>query len=163
MSMSTSQTFRSWVVIFHLRWPMPFLSLSLYSTTGRVPRMNVSFWGSGDSKLIKQGYILERLKSSFTKFYCRYGDLILQYVVSLSRMLNDNLTLDQLQWPPNRSGFPPISWPWYRAWLSTNFDWFPWSICNGCMTTGNAYPCGYLVPCPLWGLTYAPIGDTSFT
>ena len=33
------------------------------------------------------------------KFYGRYGDLIQQYDVSLSRMLNDILTLDQLQWP----------------------------------------------------------------
>ena len=49
------------------------------------------------SKLLKQGYIVERLKSSFRKFYGRYGDLIHQYEVSLSRILNDILTLDQLQ------------------------------------------------------------------
>ena len=28
------------------------------------------------SKLLKQGYLVERLKSSFRKFYCRHGDLI---------------------------------------------------------------------------------------
>ena len=28
------------------------------------------------SKLLKQGYLVERLKSSFKKFYGRYGDLI---------------------------------------------------------------------------------------
>ena len=39
------------------------------------------------SKLLKQGYLVERLKSSFRKFYGRYGDLIQQYEVSLSRML----------------------------------------------------------------------------
>ena len=66
------------------------------------------------SKLLKQGYLTERLKSSFRKFYGRYGDLIQQYEVSLSRMLNDILILDQ-QWLPNQSDFPPISWPWYRA------------------------------------------------
>ena len=38
------------------------------------------------SKLLKQEYLLERLKSSFRKFYGRYGDLIQQYEVSLSRM-----------------------------------------------------------------------------
>ena len=54
------------------------------------------------SKLLKQGYLVERLKSSFRKFYDRYGDLIQQYEVTLSRMLNDILTLDQ-QWLPNRS------------------------------------------------------------
>ena len=59
------------------------------------------------SKILKQGYLVERLKSSFRKFYGRYGDLIQQYVVSLSRMLNDILTLDQ-QWLPNRSDFPTI-------------------------------------------------------
>ena len=83
------------------------------------------------SKLLKQGYLVERLKSSFRKFYGRYGDLIQQYEVSLSRMLNDILILDQ-QWLPNQSDFPPISWPWYRAWPSPNYEWFPWSICNGC-------------------------------
>ena len=49
------------------------------------------------SKLLKQGFLVERLKSSFRKFYGRYGDLIQQYEVTLSRnsMLNDILTLDQ--------------------------------------------------------------------
>ena len=47
------------------------------------------------SKLRKQGYLVERLKSSFRKFYGRYGDLIEQYEVTLSRMLNDILTLDK--------------------------------------------------------------------
>ena len=29
-------------------------------------------------------------------------------------------------------------WP---AWPSPNYEWFPWSICNGCgMPVGNAYP-----------------------
>ena len=83
------------------------------------------------SKLLKQGYLVERLKSSFRKFYGRYGDLVEQYGVTLSRMLNDILTLDQ-QWPPYQSDFPPISWPLYRAWPSQNYEWFPWSICNGC-------------------------------
>ena len=83
------------------------------------------------SKLLKQGYLVERLKSSFRKFYGRYVDLVEQYEVTLSRMLNDILTLDQ-QWLPYQSDFPPISWPLYRAWPSPNYDWFPWSICNGC-------------------------------
>ena len=29
----------------------------------------------------------------------------------------------------------------------TDYEWFPWSICNGCgMPAGNAYPSGHLVP-----------------
>ena len=37
-----------WVVIFYLRQPMAFLSLSLYYTPGLAPRMNVLFWEPGD-------------------------------------------------------------------------------------------------------------------
>ena len=104
------------------------------------------------SKLLRQGFLVERFKSSFRKFYGRYGDLIQQYEVSLSRMLNDILTLSQ-QWLPNRSDFPLSSWPWYRAWHSPNYEWFTWSICNGCgMPSGNAYPSRHLVPSPVLGL-----------
>ena len=38
------------------------------------------------SKLLRQGYVKERLKSSLRKFYGRYGDLIKHYEVSLSQM-----------------------------------------------------------------------------
>ena len=48
------------------------------------------------SKLLKQGYLVVRLKSSFRKFYGRFGDLIQQFEVSFSRMINGILTLDQL-------------------------------------------------------------------
>ena len=65
-----------------------------------------------DHKGIK--YLAERLKSSFRNFYGRYGGLIQQYEVSLSRMLNDILILDQ-QWLSNQSDFPQISWHGYRA------------------------------------------------
>ena len=35
----------------------------------------------------------------------------------------------------------------------TDYEWFPWSICNGCgMPAGNAYHSGHLVPSPYWGL-----------
>ena len=36
------------------------------------------------SKLLKQGYVVERLKSSFRKFYGRYWDLIKKYEVTLT-------------------------------------------------------------------------------
>ena len=83
------------------------------------------------SKLLKQGYLVERFKSSFRKFYGRYGDLIQQYEVTLSRMLNNILTLDQ-QWLTDRWDFPPTSWPLYRTWPSPNYEGFPWRISNGC-------------------------------
>ena len=47
------------------------------------------------SKLLKQGYLVKCLKSSFKKFYGRYGDLIQHYEVSLPRMLYNIPTLDQ--------------------------------------------------------------------
>ena len=37
-------------------------------------------------KLLGQGYVMERLKSSLKTFYGRYGDLIKHYEVSLSKM-----------------------------------------------------------------------------
>ena len=43
------------------------------------------------SQLLEQWYLKERLKSSLKKIYGRYGDLIKQYEVPLSQMLNDIL------------------------------------------------------------------------
>ena len=54
-------------------------------------------------KLVKRGYLVERMKSSFRKFYGRYGDLIQQYEVSLFRMSREC---------------------WTTFWISTNSD-FP--------------------------------------
>ena len=35
----------------------------------------------------------------------------------------------------------------------TDYEWFPWSICNGCdMPAGNTYPSGHLVPSSIVGL-----------
>ena len=50
------------------------------------------------NKLLEQGYVKERLKSSLRKFYGRYGDLIKQYGVSLSQVLSDILWPDHMQW-----------------------------------------------------------------
>ena len=43
------------------------------------------------NKLLEHGYVKERLKSSLSKFYSRYGVLIKQCEVFLSQMLNDIL------------------------------------------------------------------------
>ena len=53
------------------------------------------------NKFLEQGYVKERLKSSLRKFYGRYGDVIKQYGISLSQMLNDILWPDQIQWQPS--------------------------------------------------------------
>ena len=45
----------------------------------------------------------------------------------------------------------------------TDYEWFPWSICNGGgMPVGNAYPSGHLVPSLILGLANAPIVETKF-
>ena len=49
------------------------------------------------NKILGQGYVKERLKSSLRKFYGRYGDLTKQYEVPLSRMLQDILDDDHIQ------------------------------------------------------------------
>ena len=94
------------------------------------------------SKLLKQGYLVERLKSSFRKFYGRYGDLIQQYEVSLSRMLNDILILDQ-QWLPNNfvTLIPSLTF--------TDYEWFSWS--SGCQQGTLTLPDTWFRP-PLWDL-----------
>ena len=161
---STSQTFRSCEVIFNLRWPIAFLFQNLYDTSGIAPRMNVVFLGPGDFPVSysNKDTFLERLKSSFGKFNGRYGDVIQQYEVSLSRTVIDILTLHQ-QWLPIRSAFPSISGPWYQAWPSPKYWWFPWSICKGLgMLAGNAYSSWHIVPTPFLGFPCAPIVETIF-
>ena len=67
------------------------------------------------NKLLEQGYVKGRLKSSLRKFNGRYGDLIKQYEVSLSQMLNDILWSDHIQWQP------PTDQNLYRTRLFTEF------------------------------------------
>ena len=59
-------------------------------------------------------------------------------------MLNDILILDQ-QWLPNQSDFPPISWPWYRAWPSPIMSGF-----RGAFATGAACQQGTLTLPDTW-------------
>ena len=93
ISISISQIFCSWVAIYQLRPPMTSLSCSLYDMLGLAPRMNFFILRATrlSNKLLEKGYVKERLKSSMKKFYGRYGDIIKQYEVPLSRMLNDIL------------------------------------------------------------------------
>ena len=63
------------------------------------------------NKLLGQGYVKERLKSSLRKIYCRYGDLTKQYEVPLSQMLHDILDDDHIQWHPPSIGHYTNFWP----------------------------------------------------
>ena len=85
------------------------------------------------SKLLGQGYVMERLKSSLRKFYGRYGDLIKHYEVSLSQMLHDTIYNDTLNW----SDITPICELITELDFITDFDlitkfWrFPFYIATG--------------------------------
>ena len=52
------------------------------------------------NKLFQQGYAKELLRSSLRKLYGRYGDLIKQYEVPLSWILNDILWPGNIHWQP---------------------------------------------------------------
>ena len=147
ISISTSYTFRSWVVINIPSSPAYGVFISQLIRYARACSSYECFILRArrlSSKLLKQGYLAERLKSSFRKFYGRYGDLIQQYEVSLSRMLNDIPILNQ-QWLPNQSDFPPISWLSYRAWPSLIMSGF-----HGAFATGVACQQGTLTLPDTW-------------
>ena len=104
------------------------------------------------NKLLGQGYVKERLKSSLRKFYGRYGDLTKQYEAPLS----PNVTRHSGWWPHTLT--PSIDRTLHQfltitdLYLITEFDFlpncarFPQNICNGCgMPTEDAYSSGHLV------------------
>ena len=114
-------THRSWVVIFHLRWHVAFLFLSLYDTPRFSPLFFILTAGRLSSKLLK------------TRIPCWTLEIVIQEVLwsilgsysaiwSLPFTLNGILILVQSQRLSNRSDFSPIPWPWYGAWLSPNYE-----------------------------------------
>ena len=135
-----------WFQYFHIT-NFPFLSINIPSSPvyGVFISQLIRYTGACSSyecfilrarrlssKLFKQGYLVERLKSLFRKFYGRYGDLIQKYEISSHECWMTFWPLTSYSDFPNRSYFPPISWPWYRTWTSPNYEWFPRSISNGC-------------------------------
>ena len=76
-------------VLSHSAYGMPGARSSYECFIRRAARLS--------SKLLGQGYVMERLKSSLRKFYGRYGDLIKNYEVSLFQMLHDILGHDHTQ------------------------------------------------------------------
>ena len=85
------------------------------------------------TRLANKGYVKERLKVSLKKFYGRYGDLIKQYEVPLSRMLNCIIYPDQIQWQPSNDK---------NLYQSLTFLFFPTnSICAFAkLSDNNAAP-----------------------
>ena len=119
ISISISQIFRFWVAIFQPRLPKAVFISQLIryawacSSYGcfilRATRLS--------NKPLEQGYVKERLKSSLRKFYGRYGDLIKQYEVSLTQMLNDILWPDHLQWKPPTDQTLYRTRPFTKFWV----------------------------------------------
>ena len=96
------------------------------------------------NKLLEQGYVKERLKSSLRKFYGRYGDLIKQYEVSLSKMLNDILWPDHIQLQPPTDQTLYRTRPFYRI-----LSGFHGAFADGCgmpLTPPDTWSC------PIWDL-----------
>ena len=122
------------------------------------------------NKLLGQGYVKKRLRSSLRRFNGRYGDLIKQYEVPLSRMLHDILDDDNLQWHPplikHSTNFWPFYWsgPFYRIGMLPNCERFPLIICDGCgIPTEDAYSSyGYLV-LSHFGTCKCSNADTNFS
>ena len=110
------------------------------------------------NKLLGQGYVKERLKSSLRKFYGRYGDLTKQYEVPLSRMLHDILDDDHIQWHPPLIGHYTNFWPLLIWTLLPNLTFY--LIVQGfhrTYATGAACQQRTLTPpdtwsCPIWDL-----------
>ena len=124
---------------FHITNP-PFLSSNIPSSPAygvfisqliwylRASSSYEMFYSEGGAifhKLLGQGYVKERLRSSLRKFYGRYGDLIEPYEAPSPRILHDILDADHLQWHPplirHYTNFWPYYWywPYNRIWLFT--------------------------------------------
>ena len=110
------------------------------------------------NKLLGQGYVKERLKTSPRKFYGQYGDLTKQYDVPLSRMLHDILDDDHIQWHPPLIGHYTNFWPLLIWTLLLNLTFY--LIVQGfhrTYATGAAWQQRTLTPpdtwsCPTLGL-----------
>ena len=103
------------------------------------------------NKLLGQGYVKERLKSSLKKFYGRYGDLTKQYEVPLSPMLHDILDDDHIQWHPTLIGHYTNFWPLPIWTLLPNLTFY--LIVQGfhiTYATGAAYQLRALTPPDTW-------------
>ena len=154
ISTSISQTFRSWVsnIPSSPAYGVFISQLIRYARACTSYECFILRTVRLSSKLLGQGYVMERLKSSLRKFYGRYGDLIKHYEVSISQMLHDILGHDHIQWHPQlirhntnlrtyyRNGLYYRFWPFYQI-LEVSIE-----HCNGCgYPTEDAYSSGHLV------------------
>ena len=152
ISISILQTFRFWVAMYHLHPPMAFFILQLirYARACSSYECFILRTMRLSNKLLGQGYVKERLRSSLRKFYGRYGDFTKQYEVPLSRMLHDILDDGPHTVTPSIDRTLHQFLTITDLHLITEFDFlpyfarFPQNICNGC-DTEDAYSSGHLV------------------
>ena len=156
ISIFTSQAFCSWAVIFHLRRPMAFLSLSLYNTPRLAPNINVIFRGPGDFPVR-----YSNSDTSWNALHRHSGRFMVDTVILSSNMTSTSHECSMKFWPSTSYNDFPTDQTFHSFHdLDTELDfheWFPSNICNGCgRPAGNAYPSGHLVP-SLIGTSVWPI------
>ena len=114
---------------------------------GLASRMKLSFWGRQDFLISFPNR--DTLMNAWTRHWGSFMvDFIKQYEVALSRMLNDTLQPDHIQWQPftDQTLYQSVSLLPNLTFLP-NYKRFPCSICDGCgIPTGEAYSHGHMVP-----------------
>ena len=106
------------------------------------------------NKLLEQGYVKESLQSSLRKFYGRYGDLIKQYEVSLSQMLNDTVTWPYTMTAPYWSDFVPNS-TFYRILSGFHRTYATGVACRqGTLTPPNTWSFGTCICSTCWDQSF---------
>ena len=133
ISTSISQTFRSWVAIFHLRQPMVFSSHSSYGMPGLAPLMDVLFWGRRDFHLSSSD------RDMSWNVWNRPSESFMVDIGILSNiMLHDILGHDHIQWQTQLIRHYKNLRTYYRTGLYYQF-WPHYQIvevsiehCNGC-------------------------------
>ena len=142
---------------------MACLSLNLYDTPGLAPRVNVLFWGPGDFPVS-----YSNRDTSRNAWNRHSGSFMVDTGILFSNMKHPSQECWMTFWSLTNSDFPTNqistnSTTFKPSFTFTDYECFPWSICNGCcMPAGNAYPSGHLLPSPIVGLACAPIVETRF-
>ena len=148
VSVSTSQTFRSWVVVFRLCRPVEFLSLGLCGAPGLAPRVGVLSWGQGGFPVGCSGRDASR-----GVWGRRSGGFVVDVGILFSNVKCPSHGCWMTFWSLANSDFPTDQTFHQFHDLDTELDLHRWwvvsmehlqRVCG--MPAGNAYHSGHLVP-----------------
>ena len=117
ISISTSQTFRSWVVMFHLHLPMTFSFLILYDTPGLAPHMNVLFWEPDDFPVS-----YSNRDTSWNAWNPQSGSFMVDTGILFSNMKSPSRECWMTFWPLTNSDFPTDQTFHQFNYIYTQFD-----------------------------------------